>query len=147
MSGSATPASRTSLQRHGLADAALILTGGLSEDDGATAARALLDAHPLPTAVTVFNDRSATGVLDVMRSAHVDVPGEISVVGFDDSRLARLSHVDLTTIAQDAEQTTTLAVSRAIDRLTGTPIDHRELVVPPRLVIRGTTAAARAIRD
>ena len=85
--------------------------------------------------------------IDVLHRAGLTVPGDISVIGYDDSRLARLSHVDLTTIAQDAEQTTTLAVSRAIDRLNGTPIDHRELVVPPRLVIRGTTAAARAIRD
>jgi DNA-binding LacI/PurR family transcriptional regulator len=60
---------RQGLQRHGLADSAHILPGGLTEDDGATAAGALLDTDPLPTAVTVFNDRSATGVLDILRSA------------------------------------------------------------------------------
>ena len=69
------------------------------------------------------------------------------MIGYDDSRLARLSHVNLTTVAQDAEQMTTLAVTRAIDRLNGTPVDHRELVIPPRLVVRGTTAAARATPD
>jgi DNA-binding LacI/PurR family transcriptional regulator len=37
---------------------------------------------------------------------------------------------------------TTLAVTRAIDRLNGMPVDHRELVIPPRLVVRGTTTAA-----
>jgi len=42
---------------------------------------------------------------------------------------------------------TSLAVSRAIDRLHATPVDHRELVIPPRLVVRGTTAAARATLD
>jgi DNA-binding LacI/PurR family transcriptional regulator len=65
------------------------------------------------------------------------------VIGYDDSRLARLSHVDLTTVAQDTEQMTTLAVTRAIDRLNGTPVAHRELVIPPHLVVRGTTAAPR----
>jgi DNA-binding LacI/PurR family transcriptional regulator len=131
---------RDALQRHGLADAALILTGGLTEDDGATAARALLDTHPRPTAVTVFNDRSATGVLDVLRSAGIDVPGDMSVVGFDDSRLARLSHIALTTVAQDTQQLTSLAIARAAARLDGASISERELVVPPHLIIRSTTA-------
>ena len=94
----------------------------------------------MPTAVTVFNDRSATGVLDVLRSADIDVPGDMSVVGFDDSRLARLSHIALTTVAQDTQQLTSLAIARATARLDGASISERELVVPPHLVIRGTTA-------
>ena len=124
---------RQAMRRHGLDTEARILPGGLTEDDGAAAARALLDtlAGQRPTAVTVFNDRCATGVLDVLRRAGLTVPGDISVIGYDDSRLARLSHVDLTTVAQDTEQITTLAVTRAIDRLNGTPVDHRELVIPP----------------
>ncbi len=120
-----------------------MLPGGLTEDDGAAAARALLelsDDPRTPTAVTVFNDRCATGVLDVLRGAGVAVPGDMSVVGFDDSRLARLSHVDLTTIAQDAATMTELAVARAVARLDGTAVGEREQVVPPRLVVRGTTA-------
>jgi DNA-binding LacI/PurR family transcriptional regulator len=140
---------RQAMRRHGLDAGARILPGGLTEDDGAAAAHVLLDtpAGQRPTAVTVFNDRSATGVLDVLHRAGLTVPGDISVIGYDDSRLARLSHVDLTTVAQDAEQMTTLAVTRAIDRLNGTPVDHRELVIPPRLVVRGTTAAVRATLD
>jgi len=94
----------------------------------------------LPTAVTVFNDRSATGVLDVLRCAGVNVPGDMSVVGFDDSRLARLSHIALTTVAQDTQQLTSLAIARATARLDGGSIGERELVVPPHLIIRSTTA-------
>jgi DNA-binding LacI/PurR family transcriptional regulator len=128
-----------------------IVAGGLTEEDGAAAARKLLDKRPTatrgpldgrPTAITVFNDRCATGVLDVLIRARVEVPGEISVVGYDDSRLARLAHVNLTTIAQDTTAMTELAVSRAIARVEGTPIDRREVVVPPRLVVRGTTGPA-----
>ncbi len=128
---------REALQRHGLP--ARIVGGGLTEDDGAAAAERLLDG-PLPGAVTVFNDRCALGVLDVLRRAGRTVPGEVSVVGYDDSRIARLSSVDLTSVAQDVEQLTTLAVGRALARLDGTPVDRRELVVPPRLVVRSTTA-------
>ncbi|MBM7804427.1 DNA-binding LacI/PurR family transcriptional regulator [Geodermatophilus bullaregiensis] len=128
---------REALQRHGLP--ARVLAGGLTEDDGAAAARRLLEG-PLPSAVTVFNDRCALGVLDVLRRAGRTVPGEVSVVGYDDSRIARLSSVDLTSVAQDVEQLTTLAVGRALARLDGTPVDRRELVVPPRLVVRSSTA-------
>lgn len=131
---------REALDRHGLYDA-LTLPGGLTEDDGAAAARRLLAASPRPTAVTVFNDRCATGVLDVLRREGVSVPGEMSVVGFDDSSLARLSHVALTTVAQDTERITALAVSRAIARLDGhSAPDEREQVIAPHLVVRSTTA-------
>jgi DNA-binding LacI/PurR family transcriptional regulator len=143
---------RGALRRQGLEPEALVVPGGLTEDDGAAAARILLDlpVERRPTAVTVFNDRCATGVLDVLRTAGVAVPGTgderrqrgaMSVVGFDDDRLARLSHVNLTTIAQDAVALTELAVARAVARLDGAAPPEREQVVAPHLVVRGTTAA------
>jgi DNA-binding LacI/PurR family transcriptional regulator len=66
-------------------------------------------------------------------------------VGYDDDRLARLTHVNLTTVAQDTEQISTLAVGRAIARLDAAPVARRELVTPPRLIVRGTTAQAVAV--
>jgi DNA-binding LacI/PurR family transcriptional regulator len=133
------------MHRHGLAAQIHIEPGGLTEDDGATAARALLASGDPPTAISAFNDRSATGVLDVLYRAGVAVPERISVVGYDDDRLARLTHVNLTTVAQDTEQISTLAVGRAIARLDGGPVAQRELVTPPRLIVRGTTAQAVAV--
>lgn len=130
---------RDALRRHGLADTALIVPGGLTEGEGADAARALLAGTPRPTAVTVFNDRCATGVLDVLRRTGADVPGDLSVVGFDDSSLARLAHVALTTVAQDTDRITALAVGRAVARLDGTAGTDREQVIEPRLVRRSTT--------
>jgi DNA-binding LacI/PurR family transcriptional regulator len=132
---------RDAMHRHGLDSQARIISGGLTEGDGATAAAALL-AHP-PTAVTVFNDRCATGVIDVLRRAGRTVPGDISVVGYDDSSLARLTHINLTTIAQDTATMTNLAMSRVVDRIGGANIARREVIVPPHLVVRGTTGSAR----
>ncbi len=129
---------REALHRHGLDGEVRILPGGLTEDEGAAAARTLLAEGP-PTAVTVFNDRCAAGLLDVVRRAGLAVPGDVSVVGYDDSRLARLSHVALTTVAQDVEQLTAGALTRAVERLDGATVARRELVVPPRLVVRETT--------
>jgi DNA-binding LacI/PurR family transcriptional regulator len=128
---------REAMHRHGLDAEIRVLAGGPTEGDGASAARALTAGRPAE-AVTVFNDRSATGVLDVLARAGMRVPGDIAVVGYDDSRLARLAHVNLTTIAQDTPTMARLAVGKAIARVEGTPVDARESVVPPRLVVRGT---------
>ena len=130
---------RDALLRHDL-DEGGILPGGPGEEDGARAARRLLAGERLPTAIAAFNDRCAVGVLDVLSRAGISVPGDVSLVGYDDSRLARLSSVDLTTVAQDAERITALAVGRAVDRLDGATVRAREQVVPPRLAVRTSTA-------
>ncbi len=132
---------RDAMRRHGLDRHVRIVAGGLTEEEGAAAARALLGDPP--TAVTVFNDRCATGVLDVLGRHRLSIPDDVSVVGYDDSRLARLAHVNLTTIAQDTATMTRLAVARAVDRIDGSAVAHREIVVPPHLVVRGTTGPPR----
>ena len=132
---------RTALRRHGLAERARVVAAGPNEEDGARAARELLAGPPF-TAVLAFNDHCASGVLDVLVRSGVEVPGRVSVVGFDDSSLARLAHVDLTTVAQDVARLADLAVGRAISRLEGEETPG-ETVVAPRLVVRGTTAAPR----
>jgi DNA-binding LacI/PurR family transcriptional regulator len=129
---------RTAMRRHGLAGH--VVPGGLTEQDGAAAARAIVTARPRPTAVVAFNDRCALGVLDVFLRSGIDVPGQISVVGFDDSHLARLPHINLTTVGQNIPRLADLAVVRALARLEGQPAPGRETVIAPHLVIRGTTA-------
>ncbi len=129
--------------------AATVLAGGLTEREGAGAATALLAApDPLPTAVFAFNDRCALGLIDVLIRAGSRVPDEVSVIGFDDSPLAGLAHVDLTTIGQDSARLADLAVARAVDRIEGiegpasTTIDA---VCDPHLVVRGSTAPPRQV--
>jgi len=73
------------------------------------------------------------------------VPEEVSVVGYDDSRLARLTHVNLTTVAQDTATMSRLAVARAIDRIDGSAVARRAVVVAPRLGVRVATGH-RAVR-
>jgi DNA-binding LacI/PurR family transcriptional regulator len=138
---------RTAVRRHRLSPRAV--AGGQSEEDGARAARELVAAG-LPTAVVCFNDRCAVGLLDVLIRAGVRVPADVSVVGFDDSQLARLSHINLTTVAQDVGLMAELAVSQLVHRLSRGILDRGEggvgvepaweTVLPPRLVVRGSTA-------
>ncbi|GAA3396013.1 LacI family DNA-binding transcriptional regulator [Cryptosporangium minutisporangium] len=134
---------RDAMRRHGLEREIRVVPGGPTGEDGAAAAATLLDTVPPPegpTAITVFNDLAATGVLDTLRRAGLSVPGDVSVVGYDDSRLARLTYLDLTTIAQDTATMTTLAIARAVARIEGQDVLQREQVIPPHLVVRGTTA-------
>ena len=121
----------------------MLRPGGLTERDGAAAATELLDSGvPLPSAIFAFNDRCALGVLDVLVRARVDVPQQVSVVGFDDSPLARLAHVDLTTVRQEAHVLARTALARLVERLDcgETAPNAVDVVVPPTLVVRGSTA-------
>ncbi|WP_340373864.1 substrate-binding domain-containing protein [Streptomyces sp. SS7] len=95
---------------------------------------------PPPTAVIAFNDRTATGVLDVLARQGRDAPGEISVVGYDDSRPAKIPHVQMTTVSQDAPLTADAAVAAALDLTNGGTA--RETVLTPRPVERSTTGPA-----
>ncbi|HWD42613.1 MAG TPA: LacI family DNA-binding transcriptional regulator [Actinomycetota bacterium] len=131
---------RTAMRRHGLADHVLVLPGDHTEAAGARAARALLEEGGLPTAVVAYNDACALGLLDAFNRAGVDVPADVSVVGYDDSSLSRLAHVNLTTVSQDARGQAEHAVAAAVERLEdGRRDGHREIVLAPRLVVRGTT--------
>jgi DNA-binding LacI/PurR family transcriptional regulator len=132
---------RAAMRRHGLA--ADVVAGDHTEESGVRAARDLLDGTDRITAVLASNDQCAVGVLDTLLRAGVNVPGEVSVVGYDDSRLARLTHVDLTTVAQDAERMARLAVEAVVERLDGDAgIPPRDILLEPRLVVRGTTGPA-----
>jgi DNA-binding LacI/PurR family transcriptional regulator len=94
----------------------------------------------MPTAVLAFNDRSAVGLIDTVVRAGIAVPATLSVVGYDDSPIARLAHIDLTTVSQNTPTLTQHAVTGLIERLDGGRSELREVVVRPNLVIRGTTA-------
>ena len=130
---------RSAMRRHDLTPR--VVAGGPAEEDGAAAARALHAAPP--TAVLTYNDRCAVGLLDVFVRSGIAVPGTVSVVGYDDSQVARLPYLRLTTVSQDAAQLATLAVRRAVARLEHEPVSERELVLTPHLVVRGTTAPPR----
>ncbi|MCZ8378605.1 LacI family DNA-binding transcriptional regulator [Mycobacterium sp. CPCC 205372] len=124
-----------------------VRAGGLTEREGAAAATAMLAESELPSAVFAFNDRCALGVMDVLIRAGFAVPEEISVLGFDDSPLAGLAHIDLSTVRQDSAGLARAAVQRLVSRLdgdAGAP-DLVDLVCEPSLVVRGTTRAPRQL--
>jgi DNA-binding LacI/PurR family transcriptional regulator len=130
---------RQAMRGHGLAGQVRVIGGDHTEAAGTAAARRLLDDGRLPTAVVAYNDHCALGLLDAFNRARVEVPGRVSVVGYDDSSLSRLAHVDLTTVSQDARGQAEHAVAAAVERLDGGRTAAREVVLAPQLVVRATT--------
>ncbi|GAA1866759.1 LacI family DNA-binding transcriptional regulator [Pseudonocardia ailaonensis] len=125
---------------------ARVLPGAYHEDAGVAAARQLLaEGLPgpgAPTAVLAANDRCALGLLDTLRRAGIDVPAQLSVVGYNDDRVSRLSHVDLTTVRQDASSLARKAIRAVTARLDAPDGDPVHEVLAPQLVVRGTTGPA-----
>jgi DNA-binding LacI/PurR family transcriptional regulator len=132
---------RAAMRRHGLGGEVDVVVGGATEEAGVAAARALLErSQPdRPTAVVCFNDRSAIGVVDAVARAGVPVPGRLSVVGYDDSPLARLGTVDLTSVSQEPELLARATVERLAAALAGVPGDIVDVVVSPRLAVRSSS--------
>jgi DNA-binding LacI/PurR family transcriptional regulator len=135
---------RTAMRRHKLNDWIRIIPGDHTEESGVRAAAALLAEPELPTAVVTFNDRCALGLLDALNRAGVDVPGSVSIVGYDDSPLARLAHINLTTVSQNTQQQAEQAVAAAVERLDEQRSVPREVVLSPRLVVRRTAGPPRS---
>lgn len=134
------------MRGHGLTQSAAIVRGGGDEEAGAAAARRLAGGE-LPSAVITYNDACAVGLLDMFVRLGIDVPGDVSVVGYDDSKVARLSYLRLTTVSQDGQRLAAVAVERLVERLENplAPIEgRREVLLAPRLVVRATTAALNA---
>ena len=104
---------------------------------GMRAMEQLLARRRLPTAVFAESDEMALGALQTLRRAGLDVPGRMSLVGFDDHEMAPAG--DLTTIAQPVHQQGELAARLLLDVLDGGDPPPGDVVLPTRLVVRGTT--------
>ncbi|GAB3596030.1 LacI family DNA-binding transcriptional regulator [Angustibacter peucedani] len=116
---------------------ARVTHGDFTTESGYQAMRRLLRATSAPDGVFVANDSMAVGALRALREAGLDVPGQVKVVGFDDSPVAAASHPALTTVRQPTEQLgreLALLVTGLAARTT-TP---RSLVLPTELVTRAT---------
>jgi DNA-binding LacI/PurR family transcriptional regulator len=113
-----------------------------TEDAGQEAARWLLDlpATLRPSAVLAYSDRIALGVMQALQDAGIDVPGDVSIVGFDDAFFAERTRPPLTTVRQDVGRKgreATALLCAAIDTRAPQVTDHR--LLPTELVVRSST--------
>jgi LacI family transcriptional regulator len=127
------------MRDNGLADEITVATTSYSAEGGLQGARELLTRVPRPTAIFAGADQAAFGALAAVHDAGLSVPADVSVIGYDNIRLAALPNIALTSIDQDG-----VVMGRTVGRLLLERIEGRtsavRFSVSPSLVLRRTTA-------
>jgi DNA-binding LacI/PurR family transcriptional regulator len=134
---------RRAMGRHGLARVVSVVPGSYTEMGGIDGVRRLDSEGALPTAIVAPNDLAAIGVLQALEARGLSVPGDVSVVGYDDSHLASLEHIALTSVRQDPMGIGSTAVELLLERLDHGRTGPRHVVLEPGFTIRATTGPPR----
>lgn len=121
-------------------DKKLIRHGDFQYASGYAAANDLLNLADPPTAVFACNDLMAVGCISAAAERGLRVPGDLSVVGFDDVRLASFSNPPLTTVAQPMWQIGKLAMEMLVERIENIDAPLRVEQLDTELVVRRSTA-------
>jgi DNA-binding LacI/PurR family transcriptional regulator len=116
------------------------ITGPMDYQGGIEATIRLLSERREATAVVAASDELAVGVLRAARELGLSIPQELSVVGFDDHWLA--DAVDLTTINQSVSTHGLEGAAMLCRHLDDGDLEPRHMLIPPRLIVRGSTATA-----
>jgi DNA-binding LacI/PurR family transcriptional regulator len=131
---------RESLESAGLRfDPTLVISGAFTEDGGYEAGLELFSGRSAPTAVFAANDLSAVGLLEAISETGRRVPGDVSVVGFDDLRLAAYTSPPLTTVQQPAREIGARATTLLLELARGKRPRKLRHLIPPELVVRRST--------
>ena len=137
---------REGLAEYGLSlDDACVRQGAYTFESGVEAAQSLLSMREPPTAIFAGNDEMAIGVMKAARDAGLDVPRDLSIVGFDDLPMASRVWPNLTTVRLPIRDMGRMAAEKLTARSRG--LDPATLVQPevdPSLVVRDSTAAPRS---
>ncbi|WP_232072328.1 LacI family DNA-binding transcriptional regulator [Paraburkholderia pallida] len=114
-----------------------------TREQGAAAARRLLSAHPGITAIVAANDLLALGAYDVIREAGLNCPRDISIVGHNDMPLVDMVEPPLTTIRISHKEMGRQAADLLEQAIETLDRPARNVVLPPKLIVRGSTGAPR----
>jgi DNA-binding LacI/PurR family transcriptional regulator len=128
------------MRRAGLDRHIHVVQASFTEDGGRQGAKALLECEQMPTAIFASNDLAAVGALGFLADKGIRVPEDISIVGYDNTALASLRHINLTTVNQPRPDMGRAAVTLLLERLESRREIAQHLLIPPTLVVRGTTA-------
>ena len=119
----------------------LLVQGENTFESGVAASKQLLARQRKPTAIFASNDQMALGVLKTAQMLGVQVPGQLSVAGYDDSEVAAVVWPDLTTVHLPVEHLGELAARKLITRLSpANPASAVDVFLEPTLVPRNSTA-------
>jgi DNA-binding LacI/PurR family transcriptional regulator len=130
---------KAAMNGHRLARDVRVVNAPLTERGGYNAAHELLLDADGVTAIFAGNDLSAFGVLDALAELGMHVPGDISVVGYDNTPVAGFQKISLTTVEQFAAEIGGEAMRSVLARVKRRNRPARHVMVPPRLIERATT--------
>jgi LacI family transcriptional regulator, galactose operon repressor len=122
----------------------LIVEGNFEAPTGVAAANVLLDLPDPPTAIFSANDNMAAGILQVAHERGLTVPGDLSVVGFDDADLASILSPGLTTVRQPLAELGRTGVSLLKRMLERQRVEALRVELATKLVVRETTGPLAA---
>jgi LacI family transcriptional regulator len=131
------------LQAAGLpVDQELIARCGPTIEEGYQAALQLLKLPARPTALIAINDLLAVGALRAARDLGLNVPTDLSLVGYDDIQMAKYLVPRLTTVSKDSIRVGREAVRQLLARIGQPDLPRQKKSIPPRLIIRESTGPA-----
>lgn len=137
---------RAALQQHQIPfDDTLVIEGDHQTAGGYRATLQLLDLPTPPTAIFASNDLAAFGVIDAVRERGLEIPRDISIVGFDDIPQASLTYPKLTTVRQPLTQIGRLAVRLLLEKIEDPEKETRRVTLSTELIIRDSCAAPRSV--
>ena len=122
----------------------LVHHGRFRYADGLECGAELLARPDRPTAVFAGNDEQALGVMEAARARGLRIPEDLSVVGFDDTQLARMASPPLTTVRQPLRELGSVAVRTALQLATGGRVDSHHVELATELIVRASTAGLPA---
>ncbi|YCK80139.1 LacI family transcriptional regulator [Arthrobacter sp. D3-18] len=118
--------------------------GDTTEEDGYASACWLLDHHPDTTAIFAANDTMALGAFGAIKARGLSVPSDITVIGYDNSALAKSRYLELTSVDNRSDLVGAHVAKALLDRIQGAAAGPQRKLLEPLLKVRGTTAAPRS---
>lgn len=118
-------------------------TSSVDSDYGFQETSKLLCGTPRPTAIIAGSNRTLEGVIAAVRAAHLRIPDDISIVGFDNSPAARVCDPPVTVIARDVERMGTTAAEMVLRRLRAGPsLPPQRAPLQTQIILRGSCGHA-----
>jgi len=128
----------TALQEVGL-EPFVVERGEFDIETGFEVAQGWIENNLLPTAIICGDDHIAFGVIDALRLSGIEIPGQVSVMGFDDHPFASKLHPRLSTVRQPAEDMGIEGVAALFDQMDGKKQVNKVVKLEPEIIKRATT--------
>ena len=116
-----------------------------ADELGYAAARQLLSRDNRPTAILASNDFTAFGAMEAAHDLSLDIPGDVSIIGFDDIPEARVVHPKLSTVRLPLEQMGRVAVELLLEHIEDPELQPKHITLSTQLIERQSSAAPTAL--